>query len=81
MKITDVKVTLWGWKDIPLTRYTLNVASTKSRSTQMANCEYFEVLLPDHAQNTAWCGTLKSMARAWSMPRQRRVSAPRSIWN
>ena len=36
MKITDVTVTLWEWKDIPPTRYTKTVASSKSRSTQMA---------------------------------------------
>ena len=35
MKITDVTVTMWEWKDIPATRYTKTVTSTKSRSTQM----------------------------------------------
>ena len=35
MKITDVTVTLWEWNDIPATRYTKTVTSTKSRSTQM----------------------------------------------
>jgi len=36
MRITDVNVTVWEWKDIPPTRYTLTVASSESRSTQMA---------------------------------------------
>lgn len=35
MKITDVKVTVWEWRDIPPTRYTLRVKSAGSRSTQM----------------------------------------------
>ena len=35
MKITDVTVTLWQWNDIPPTRYTKLVASSKNRSTQM----------------------------------------------
>ena len=35
MKITDVQVTVWEWKDIPPTRYTLRVKSSGSRSTQM----------------------------------------------
>ena len=36
MKITDVKVTVWEWKDIPPTRYTLNVKSSGTHSTHMA---------------------------------------------
>jgi len=36
MRITDVKVTVWEWNDIPPTRYTLRVTSSKSRSTHMA---------------------------------------------
>lgn len=36
MKITDVKVTVWEWKDIPAVRYTLRVESVKNRSTHMA---------------------------------------------
>ena len=35
MKITDVTVTLWEWKDIPPMRYTLTVSSSKDRKTQM----------------------------------------------
>ena len=35
MKITDVTVTVWEWKDIPPTRYTHATASSKSRKTQM----------------------------------------------
>jgi L-alanine-DL-glutamate epimerase-like enolase superfamily enzyme len=35
MRIDDVSVTVWEWKDIPPTRYTKTVASAKSRSTQM----------------------------------------------
>ena len=36
MKITDVKITVWEWNDIPPTRYTLNVKSSGTRSTHMA---------------------------------------------
>ncbi len=36
MRITDVKVTVWEWRDIPPTRYTLRVTSSGSRSTHMA---------------------------------------------
>ena len=36
MKISDVSVTLWEWRNIPPTRYTKTVASSKTRSTQMA---------------------------------------------
>lgn len=35
MRITDVKVTVWEWRDIPPTRYTLRVRSSGSNSTQM----------------------------------------------
>lgn len=35
MKITDVSVTMWEWKDIPPTRYTHTVASAENRRTQM----------------------------------------------
>ena len=35
MKIEDVSVTLWQWSDIPPTRYTRTVASSRSRSTAM----------------------------------------------
>lgn len=35
MKITDVQVTVWEWKDIPPTRYTLRVKSSGSRSAHM----------------------------------------------
>ena len=35
MKIVDVSVTLWKWTDIPPTRYTRTVASSRSRSTTM----------------------------------------------
>jgi L-alanine-DL-glutamate epimerase-like enolase superfamily enzyme len=35
MKITDITVTLWEWKDIPFTRYTHNIASAESGQTQI----------------------------------------------
>ena len=35
MRITDVKVTVWEWKDIPPTRYTLRV-STSAKTAKMA---------------------------------------------
>ena len=36
MKITDVKVTVWKWDNIPPTQYTKDFKSLKSRSTNMA---------------------------------------------
>jgi L-alanine-DL-glutamate epimerase-like enolase superfamily enzyme len=36
MKITNVTVTLWEWKDIPPTRYNKEIASASSGSTEMA---------------------------------------------
>ena len=36
MRITDVQVIVWEWRDIPPTRYTLKVRSAGSRSTHMA---------------------------------------------
>ena len=35
MRITDVKVTVWKWKDIPPTRYTLRVKSSGTKSVEM----------------------------------------------
>ena len=35
MRIEDVTVTVWEWKDIPPTRYTTNVASSDTLTTQM----------------------------------------------
>ncbi len=35
MRITDVGVTVWEWRDIPPTRYTLKVKSSASRTTHM----------------------------------------------
>ena len=39
MKITDVTVTLWEWRDVPVVRYTKTVASSPKQSTQMALVE------------------------------------------
>ncbi len=36
MRIKDVKVTVWEWKDIPPTRYHRSAKSSNSRSTHMA---------------------------------------------
>lgn len=36
MRIEDLTATLWTWDDIPPTRYTKTIASSGSRSTQMA---------------------------------------------
>jgi L-alanine-DL-glutamate epimerase-like enolase superfamily enzyme len=36
MKITDVTVTVWEWKDIPPTRYNKTIVSAEGGSTQMA---------------------------------------------
>lgn len=54
MKITDVKVTMWEWKDIPPTRYTLNVASSKSRSTEMA---LVRILTDEGIEGNAFLGS------------------------
>ena len=35
MRITDISVTLWEWRDIPPTRYTRTISSSASRSTRM----------------------------------------------
>ena len=35
MRIEDVSVTLWEWRDIPATRYTTTVTSSSTHSTQM----------------------------------------------
>ena len=35
MRITDISVTLWEWKNIPPTRYTRTISSSASRSTRM----------------------------------------------
>ena len=35
MRISDVKVTVWEWKDIPPTRYTLRVKSSGTKSVEM----------------------------------------------
>jgi len=49
-----VKVTLWEWKDIPPTRYTLRVASSKARSTQMA---LVRILTDDGLEGNAFLGS------------------------
>ena len=36
MRISDIKVTVWEWRDIPPTRYTLKAKSSGSGSTHMA---------------------------------------------
>ena len=36
MKITDLTVTVWEWKDIPPTRYNKKIATAESGSTEMA---------------------------------------------
>ena len=35
MKITDVTVTMWEWKNVPATRYTRTVITSRGRSVQM----------------------------------------------
>ena len=61
MRITDVKVTVWEWKDIPPTRYTLNVASSKSRSTQMA---LVRILTDEGIEGNAFLGSALGSARS-----------------
>ena len=54
MKITDVTVTMWEWKDIPATRYTKTVTSTKSRSTQMG---LLKILTDEGIEGHAFLGS------------------------
>jgi L-alanine-DL-glutamate epimerase-like enolase superfamily enzyme len=57
MKITDVKVTVWEWKDIPPTRYTLRVASSRNRSTHMA---LLRILTDEGIEGNAFLGSALS---------------------
>ena len=54
MKITDVTVTMWEWKDIPASRYTKTVTSTKSRSTQMG---LLKILTDEGIEGHAFLGS------------------------
>ncbi|MGI9233673.1 MAG: mandelate racemase, partial [Woeseiaceae bacterium] len=53
MKITDVRVTVWEWKDIPPTRYTLQVKSRASLSTHMA---LVRIITDDGIEGNAFLG-------------------------
>lgn len=57
MKISDIKVTIWEWHDIPPTRYTSRVASTSSRTAQMA---LVRVLTDDGLEGNAFLGSALS---------------------
>ncbi|MEE2784864.1 MAG: enolase C-terminal domain-like protein [Pseudomonadota bacterium] len=54
MRIQDVTITLWEWKDIPPTRYTLRVASSEKRSTQMA---LLRIITDDGIEGNAFLGS------------------------
>jgi L-alanine-DL-glutamate epimerase-like enolase superfamily enzyme len=54
MKITDISITMWEWKDIPATRYTKTVTSTKSRSVEMG---LLKIVTDDGIEGNAFLGS------------------------
>ena len=54
MRIADVTATLWTWDDIPPTRYTTTIASSGSRSTQMA---LLRIVADDGSDGFAFLGS------------------------
>ena len=60
MKITDVKVTVWEWQDIPPTRYTLRVKSSESRSTHMG---LVRIITDEGVEGNAFLGNALSALR------------------
>lgn len=54
MRIEDVTVTVWEWRDIPATRYTTTVASSSSMSTQMG---LVRILADDGTDGYAFLGS------------------------
>ena len=61
MRITDVSVTLWEWKDIPPTRYTRTISSEASRSTRMG---LVRIRTDDGAEGNAFVGSAYNPAEA-----------------
>ena len=57
MRITDVKVTVWEWKDIPPTRYTLKVKSSGTRTAHMA---LVRILTDEGVEGHAFLGSALS---------------------
>jgi len=57
MKITDVKVTVWEWRDIPPTRYTLRVKSAGSRTAHMG---LVRILTDEGVEGNAFLGSALS---------------------
>ncbi|MEM7219414.1 MAG: enolase C-terminal domain-like protein [Pseudomonadota bacterium] len=57
MKIVDVAVTVWEWRDIPPTRYTLRVKSSGSRSTHMG---LVRIITDDGIEGHAFLGSALS---------------------
>lgn len=60
MRITDVSVTVWEWKDIPPTRYTRTVASSSTRSTQMG---LLRIRTDDGLEGNGFLGSALGSAR------------------
>ena len=61
MRITDVSVTLWEWRDIPPTRYTRTIASAESRSTRMG---LVRIRTDDGVEGNAFVGSAYASAEA-----------------
>ncbi len=57
MRISDVKVTVWEWQDIPPTRYTLRVKSSGTRSTHMG---LVRIITDDGLEGHAFLGSALS---------------------
>ena len=57
MKIADVKVTIWEWKNIPPTRYTLQVKSSGTRTAHMA---LVRIICDDGTEGHAFLGSALS---------------------
>lgn len=54
MRVEDVTVTLWEWKDIPLTRYTRTVRSSATSTTQMG---LVRIIADDGIEGNAFLGS------------------------
>ncbi len=54
MKIKDITVTLWEWREIPATRYTKTIASSSSMTTQMG---LVRILADDGTDGFAFLGS------------------------
>ena len=61
MRINDVTVTIWAWKDIPPTRYTTTIASSDTRTAHMG---LVRIATDDGADGYAFLGSALGSADA-----------------